>query len=255
MMLDRPDVGLDAHCVCADLGCRGAPICRFGGNGAERLPSRILARGERVRVDSGGCMRIRIVRRGLLAICAVAADGRRQILRLNVPGDAVCPMSAEGADCWCEALTETELCEFDFSRDTESLRTDPAFATMLFRMVHERLERASAHLVTLGRFDGLERICGFLADLARRTGRRQGEALRVALPMSREDIADYLGLNADTVSRLLTRVKQAGLVRFLSLGEYEVPSLAQLEARVPIALSRDPSDNPGAPPQSTGSRL
>ncbi|MFQ5565158.1 MAG: helix-turn-helix domain-containing protein [Paracoccaceae bacterium] len=181
-------------------------------------------------------MRFNIVRRGLLATCAITRDGRRQILCLNVPGDVVCSMSAAGAECWCEALAESELCELDFSAEAERLHRDPAFSATLFRLVHDRLARCSAHLVILGRFDGMERVCGFLADMTRRIGQRQGSGWRVCLPMSREDIADYLGLNADTVSRLLTRIKKAGLARFPSPSECEVPCLDRLEARVPSSL-------------------
>ncbi|MDH3666241.1 MAG: helix-turn-helix domain-containing protein [Paracoccaceae bacterium] len=88
----------------------------------------------------------------------------------------------------------------------------------------------------------MERLCGFLAEMTRRTGRRIGQRWLVCLPMSREDIADYLGLNSDTVSRLMTRIKQAGLVRFLSVSEFEVASLERLEDRVPNSLARHLSD-------------
>jgi CRP-like cAMP-binding protein len=153
-------------------------------------------------------------------------------------------MWAEGTECWCEALTPSQVCELDFSAEAERLRGTPAYAVTLFRLVHDRLERSSAHVVTLGRLDGMERLCGFLAELARRTGAQRGDGWTVSLPMSREDIADYLGLNTDTVSRLMTRIKKAGLARFRSPSLYEVPDLARLEARVPFSLARGIKDAP-----------
>jgi len=226
------------RCICADLGCSGAEeLCRFRAS-AEQRSFRLLRRGERLPANGAPCLRLSMIRRGLVAACAMTPDGRRQILCLNVPGDPLCPMSAEGSICWCEALAETELCELDLSTDVERLHRDPAFNAALFRLTHDRLERSAAHLVTLGRFDGMERICGFLADMTRRIGRRQGTGWLVCLPMSREDIADYLGLNTETVSRLFTRIRKAGLAHLPSRTEYEIPSLERLEARIPVPLSR-----------------
>lgn len=234
-----PNDNADLICVCREMGCRAAELCRFGACGARPPSFRAMARGECIYPDERSCMRFRIVRTGLVATCATTPDGRRQILCLNVPGDAVCTMSAKGAECWSEALAPTEICELDFSSRSEQLRMDPGFSGTLFQITHDRLERSALHLVTLGRFDGMERVCGFLADMTRRIGRRRGSGWHLCLSMSREDIADYLGLNADTVTRQLTRIKKAGLARFRSPTECEIPSLERLEARVPIALARE----------------
>lgn len=224
--------------ACAQLNGLGATVCRFGACGHAGA-SRTLQRGERLSSKEQACLRVHVVRRGLVAACAIMPDGRRQILSLNTPGDPVCPMSVEGSDCWCEALTETDVCDLDLSGEAESLHGDPSFTLALFRLVHEQLERSATHVVTLGRFDGMERVCGFLAEMTHRVGQPHGATWRLCLPMSREDIADFLALNADTVSRLLTRIKKAGLARFRSRIDYEIPSLERLEARVPIAFGRN----------------
>ena len=116
------------------------------------------------------------------------------------------------------------------------LRDAPDFAQVLFRRMHKRFEQATAHMLALGRFDGMERICAFIADLTRRTGARHGDRWHVRLRMSRGDIADYLGLNTDTISRLLTRVSKDGLVLFRSHDKCEIPDLKRLEARIPVAI-------------------
>ena len=238
MLFDRLTNGAPTPVLsCSEFGGPGAELCRFAACGGRRA-GRVLQRGERLTTREQACMRFYVIRRGLVAACAMTPDGRRQILCLNAPGDPVCPMSVEGSDCWCEALTETEVCELNFAGDSARLRADPAFVMFLFRLVHERLERSAAHVVTLGRFDGMERVCGFFVEMTHRIGRPHGTAWRLTLPMSRDDIADYLGLNADTVSRLLTRIKRAGLARFPSRVDYEIPSLERLEARIPVTLGR-----------------
>lgn len=233
-----PDATDGLTCVCRELGCGGVELCRFGDCGARGSAVRTLVRGDRIHPNDQPCMRFHVVRTGLVATCAMTPDGRRQIICLNVPGDVICAMSAKGAECWCEALTHSEICVLDFSSSAHRLGGDPGFLRALFKLAHDRLERSAVHLVLLGRLDGMERVCAFLADLARRTGRCRDGTLRVSVPMSREDIADYLGLNTDTVSRLFTRIKKAGLAKFLSVSKFEVPSLERLEDRVPIAMAR-----------------
>ncbi|HUS97390.1 MAG TPA: helix-turn-helix domain-containing protein [Hyphomicrobiaceae bacterium] len=252
MLSKSTPVSADPVCVCAQIGCGGAEFCGLGGCATQSPRFRSMKRGDRVPARGSGRMRFHVVHSGLVATCALLPDGRRQILCLNFPGDVVCSMSAEGAECWCEALTHSVICNLDLSANAERLQCDPAFFRVLFRLVHERLEGAAAHLVALGRFDAMERACGFLAYMTRRTGRQQETCWHTCLPMTREDIADYLGLNIDTVGRLLTRIKEAGLARFLSPTEYEVPCLERLEMRVPISLGRGFD---GPPHSSTGTRI
>ena len=104
----------------------------------------------------------------------------------------------------------------------------------LLRIAREQVAGVYAHLVTLGRLDGMERVCLFLADMAWRIGERTPAGYRVRLPLAREDIADYLGLNTETVSRIFSRVKKAKLADFSSPTEYMVRDLEALQSRAPI---------------------
>ncbi|MCV6596054.1 MAG: helix-turn-helix domain-containing protein [Mangrovicoccus sp.] len=71
----------------------------------------------------------------------------------------------------------------------------------------------------------------FLAEMAARSG--YGET---HLPMSREDIADYLGLNAETVSRIMTRLRKSGLVQFQSPTDYTIPDMGAITRRLPAEI-------------------
>ena len=195
---------------------------------------RILARGERLDCDdAGGCMRFWIVVRGTAGSCTTFSDGRRQIIGLERAGDIICaPMTGNGSQSWLEALSDCEICILDLTRHAESLRDDPDFLAATFHVTHRRLARSQAHLSTLGRLDSQERVTLFLAEMAARESQPV-----VTLHMSREDIADYLGLNAETVSRILSRLKKSGLVKFLSHTEYVVPDMAALERRLPVPVT------------------
>ena len=102
----------------------------------------------------------------------------------------------------------------------------------MFVISHQRLTRSQTHISTLGRLDSRERVLLFLGQMAADSGNGL-----VRLRMSREDIADYLGLNAETVSRMLSRIKKSGLVKFLSPTEYVVPDIEQIARRLPVPIT------------------
>ena len=228
--------------VASDEGTDYAPFA-FPGNhvgvgksGERRL---VLRRGERLRA---ACLKLWRILDGLVALCVLLPDGRRQIVCLSTPGDIVCPVSTQAfGDIWVEALTPSEVEEIDLAAQHREIGREPGLTAALFSLVHQQVKCASSHLVTLGRLDGMERVCLFLADMAWRVGQDTPGGRRVHLPLSREDIADYLGLNAETVSRIFSRVKKAKLAIFLSPTDYLVTDMAALERRAPISPSHRPA--------------
>lgn len=194
-----------------------------------------LARGERLDACQNGCLKFWIVEQGWAAICTSFADGRRQITGLETKGDTICGLVATpDTPTWLEALDDCRICQLDFSRTARNLQGNPRFMMEVFRLTHQRLENVSIHLSTLGRLDSTERVILFLGQMSLRIRPTLGGGVR--LPTSREDIADYLGLNAETVSRILTRLKKQKLVKFLSPTEYTIPSMAALERRLPVPI-------------------
>lgn len=233
-----PELGPDT--MCCSCGLHG---CRF--RDMPQLPTlrraRSLDRGDRMEASAiGACLTFWIIIDGMAASCLGFEDGRRQILSLERPGDVVCaPMAGGPTHTWLEALSECEVCLLDLSAHAELVRGDPAFLTSTFRIVHRRLARCQEHLATIGRLDSQERVTFFLAEMA-----ANSTTPVVSLPMSREDIADYLGLNSETVSRILSRLKKTGLVKFLSHTDYVIPDLAALQRRLPVPV-------PETPPEAT----
>ena len=195
-----------------------------------------VERGDRIVGGAAACRRLWIVIKGLVVLATVLPDGRRQITDLSTPGDVVCPVGAlTGTESWVEALGPSVLCQIDL---TEVMQADGKTSDLmahLFRHSHHQLERSNGNLVMLGRFDGMERIYQFLAEITRRIGVEGAGGHRVHLPMSREDIADYLGLNSETVSRLLSRVRKTKLITFISPTDFIVHDLEELERHLPNA--------------------
>lgn len=225
-----------AECLgCVDHLCDGLP-------GGERTPAQkftVLERGDRLPQVAGRCAKFWVVTEGAIAVCTGLSDGRRQIVSLAMAGEIVCAMAAfEDAESWVEAMTHSKICEIDLHGTNVTPEAGGRFMAMAFRHTHRLMESLATRVVALGRLDGMERLCLFLADITRRRGVADKGGHRVSLPMSREDIADLLGLNAETVSRLLSKIKKMNLVIFLSPTEFVVPDIKALDRRVPLT---DPS--------------
>lgn len=228
--------GLNDRIDFAEVDCNAceAKLCGLLRAGAPPR-RRLLGRGERL--SSTSYFTLWTVLNGLVALCTSLPDGRRQIVCLSAAGQVAYSNSGtDGAEVWIEALTPSDLCELDLPSGAGSLLAqDATLGAELFRLAHNQVKCISAHLITLGRLDGMERVCLFLADMAWRIGRQTPGGWHVRLPLSREDIADYLGLNPETVSRIFSRVKKARLATFLSPTEYLVPDIEALQKRTPLA--------------------
>jgi len=141
---------------------------------------------------------------GAVRCFRILCDGRRQISDFYLPGDIFgLGLHVERRET-AEALADTELTLVRRS----TLAADPQNAPRLWRQAVRDLQRSQAHALTLGRRSASERVASFLIDLADRTfaGRN------LELPMTRQDIADYLGLTIETVSRTLTQLQGQGMI-------------------------------------------
>jgi CRP/FNR family nitrogen fixation transcriptional regulator len=96
-------------------------------------------------------------------------------------------------------------------------------------LIREELRAAHEHLVTLGCQSARERVASFLSQLARRAGAKDGEAIDIEL--GRQDMADYLGLTLETISRTLSEFKRAGAIDLPGRRRIVIRSRAKLRAQ------------------------
>jgi len=219
-----------SRCPHAEEGCAGAALCRFAPP-ARQCPQPLrLRRGGTVALGPVPVRRrFHAVRAGLAAVVARAPDGRRQILCLSGPGELVCPAVPGGDDHALEALAPLTLCEIVLEPGCSRLARDADFAETLYALAGRGLADSAARLVALGRMDAPSRLAAFLVEMGGRLGRPGRAGLTLALPMTREDIADYLGLNPETVSRQLGRLRRAGLIEMRTPTRMAIPDPAVLE--------------------------
>jgi CRP/FNR family nitrogen fixation transcriptional regulator len=149
------------------------------------------------------------------------ADGRRQIVDLLLPGDFF-GFGVGGKHHFAvEAVLDgTVVARYPRSRLESLAELDPRIARRLRDVACTAMSRLHGLILNLGRTTAKEKVGHFLVRMADRLA--GGAADRVVLPMSREDIADYLALSVETVSRSLTHLKRRGLIRLTGTREIRI---------------------------------
>ncbi len=141
---------------------------------------------------------------------------RRQVVRFYFPGDlAALSLSAAHSDVTIKAITPVAICRIGRNSLRHLCRQNPELAIRLLHLGDDEATAAREHLLLLGRKSALEKVASFLVELAFRTGCEGVIATEITLPMRHPDIANYLGLKAETVSRMFARLKTAGMVEYL----------------------------------------
>lgn len=159
---------------------------------------------------------------GSVRLYKLLSDGRRQIIGFLFAGDFIGLAAGDEHGFSAEAIESTTVCRFRKSDYQAAVRSNPALgAALLDRAMHE-LAAAQRQMLLLGRKTARERLASFLLDLPARDPMRPSHDNRVRLPMTRAEMADYLGLTIETVSRELTKLKNTQVIQALSLHEIEV---------------------------------
>lgn len=150
------------------------------------------------------------VTRGMLKLSKLLPDGRRQITGFPVAGDYLGLAFADKYIYSADAVTTVRVCRFPRLAFLALLDRFPAVEKALLGRAATELAAAQKQMLLLGRKTARERVASLLLQLAQQQQARQGAM--VELPMSRTDIADYLGLTIETVSRSLSGLRKAGLI-------------------------------------------
>ncbi|MCV9908778.1 helix-turn-helix domain-containing protein [Brucella sp. HL-2] len=167
---------------------------------------------------------------GMLRIYTSLPDGRRQIAGFLVPGDYLGLADDDVYSQSAEAVVPSVLCAFS-SKEMEALMVSfPKLRERLHQMTREALRTARDNQLVLGRLAPVEKLASFLLVLAARAEKRGDRANLVHLAMNRTDIADYLGLTIETVSRSFTKLKTQGLIQLLDANTVEILSRRSLAA-------------------------
>lgn len=149
---------------------------------------------------------------GVVRLCKILVDGRRIVTGFLFAGDVIGLSQPQKYLYGGEAVTPIKLRRLARRTLDEAIEQSSTLRAQVFAKLCDEMAAAQEQLVLLSCKNANERLCSFLAFLLRRH-RRSGRANSVIdLPMTRLDIADYLGLTIETVSRNLTRLARRGII-------------------------------------------
>lgn len=191
-----------------------------GSGSAHRAgPLRLLNAGSVIYAPGDAATGHYVVKFGAVRIYRLLMDGRRQISAFHLPGEAFGLEHDGGRRFFAETICASGIAVVSASASRERPQD-------LMSLALDGMLRAQQHLLVVGRQNAMERLSAFLIDMAE----RQGGLAQIDVPMSRQDMADYLGLTIETVSRTLTRFKENGIIKLHGLRSMEICQIDALRA-------------------------
>jgi CRP/FNR family transcriptional regulator len=209
----------------------GLTICKGLGQQATRHIAAIsivqkLSSGKALFSEGDVAENVYEVVQGTLRLYRLLADGRRQITGFLSAGHLLGLAHKDRYLYTAEAITEVTLCRYPRARFVRMIDEVPGFARRLLAVTSTELSAAQDQMLLLGRKTAMEKLASFILMMADRRGNGQSG---VRIPMTREDIADYLGLTIETVSRTLTKLKQHSVIALPSANCVELNDRDRLE--------------------------
>lgn len=200
---------LQVLCLPANIG--GDDLGRLDDIVRSRRP---LRRGENLYRDGQTLGSLFVAREGAFKTVASNAQGEEQVIGFHLPGELM-GLDALGSGrhaCRAEALTQASVCEIPLVQLESVCQQLPGLQRQLLRIIGQGLNRDQAHMEMLGRRHASDRMALFLHGLSERYRLLGRSPEMFLLPMSRVEIASYLGLVIETVSRTLGKFQEDGII-------------------------------------------
>ena len=240
---------------CEDCSSRACAFCaelrEEGRAHVQSCVERVHVSAEQVLVEEGRADAdvVTLVDGVVIAFMSLAG-GLRQVTGFHFAGDLLhWPRDSITSRVTLQALTPASVCRIDGNRLRELCYKYPELAGRLFDLASARIDAAREHIVVLASGTAEQRVASFLMGLTRRTRDRRVIASSIDLPMSRVDIANYVGLRVETVSRMFTRLTSAGLLSLPTPQQVVVMDHCALAERANISARAT-----GTRPRSTNDR-
>ena len=170
---------------------------------------------------------------GVVKLTKTMADGRQQIVGLQFAPDFLGRPFHSSSKVTAEAASEVSLCSFPKSTLEAMIREQPELEHRLLNQALKELDEARDWMLTLGRKTAGEKVASFLHMIARNispeTEFSAGREIAFDLPMTRADMADFLELTIETVSRQMTRLRKAGIIGIENNRHISIPDITRLE--------------------------
>jgi len=156
------------------------------------------------------------ITQGVAAVSRTLDDGRRQIVALRAPGDCLGYLRVGSNYAFQgEALTDVEACAFDRCKFDAFVQLHPDLASALAEALSVALKQSGQNMLVMGKLWAIERVANFLCEISALYGARRVSVAPLTLYIKRGEIADYLGLTLETVSRSFSKLKKRKVIEFI----------------------------------------
>ena len=201
---------------------------------AVRIPTR---RHQKLVFPLEGDETLYLVRKGIFLARATLPDARQQILSILYPGDIARARAMPALDgAAIAAASETgEVWRVRGSAVKASTEANPGLSRAIAEHFTEQAARLALHNAILSGLNGDERVAALFIELTLRVGHPTPAGITFDMPLSRTDIADHLALNADTVSRIVSRMRTKGLISMVGRNRIVCRDVEALAAECPLA--------------------
>jgi len=209
-----------ANSLCQGCSARSTGLCSVLrteeiGRMAGLSRSRVIEAGAVVMEEGSVADAVVTVASGMLKLYKTLPDGRRMITGFATAGDVI-GLAAQGNYVYsAETVTASRVCRTARASLDGMAADNPAMQGRMFAITAADLTAAQDQILMLGCKSATERVCTFLRAMAHRGGSKDESLPTAYLPMMRQDVAEYLGLRLETLSRVFRRLKDAGLITLL----------------------------------------
>lgn len=167
---------------------------------------------------------------GIASLSRTLEDGRTQMVGLLLPSDFIGRPGRETVEFDVTAVTDITLCRFERKPFEKLVEDVPHISQRVMEMALDELSAAREWMVLLGRKTAREKIATFIEMIVRREMDEPFSTDTYALPLTREEIANFLGLTLETVSRQLSQMKKDGFIEFSDRRSFSILDLDALRA-------------------------
>ncbi len=199
------------HDVCLPAGLHGADLEKLDAAVRYKRP---LGRGDILFRQGDSFSALYVVRSGSFKTFVESPDGDLQVLGFHLPGEimGVGGLTGEHYPCSAEPLEGSNVCQLSYPQLQAVSNAVPALHHQLVRIISRQVAAEQEHVVMMGKQHAQRRLAIFVRSLADRYGYQSRDPLKLMLPMTRSDIANYLGLVIETISRLFSKMEADGVL-------------------------------------------
>ncbi len=216
--------GPEAEVSSSDATAADCDLCRAFAT-AKAAPRSPFAPGDLLFRQGDAVHLVYRVLRGAVVSYRLLSDGRRQVTGFHLPGDFLGLEAGVEHSTTAEALSHVEALAMERTELAGRAVTDIGLARALWQVTVRAFQRSEDHALILARQGATERVAAFLLDFSDRMGRSG----TVDLPMTRQDIADHVGLTIHTVSRTLSQLQAQGMIEARSSRQVRLLQRHRLE--------------------------